>query len=351
MIFRQLFEQESSTYTYLLADEASKDGVIIDPVVEMHRRDAALIRELGIKLIYSLDTHCHADHITGSWQLKEAFGCKIGLGSANRVNNVDNLFDNGETITFGKHSLKVLETPGHTDGCVSFVLDDQSRVFTGDSLLIRGCGRTDFQGGDPAKLYQSIQNQLFTLPEHCLVYPGHDYNGRCSSSIGEEKAFNPRIGGAASEKDFVGYMKHMKLPHPKKIAMALPANLNSGRIEGQEETVPQWAPLEHNFGGILQIDPQWLANNLDQVVVVDVRDDDEFNNELGHLPQALHIPLGQLEDSMSKLSKDKAIVTVCRSGRRSALASLALQKAGFEKVANLKDGMLAWTELGFPIAS
>ncbi len=209
LLFRQLFDASTGTFTYLLADVLSGEGVLIDPVFEQHERDLSLIRELGIALVASIDTHAHADHVTGSWLMHEATGCAIALASAARAENVTQPLEHGDLLGFGGRHLEVRSTPGHTDGCVSFVLDDQSMAFTGDALLVRGCGRCDFQQGNAHTLWRSITEQILSLPEACLLYPGHDYTGRSVTSVAEEKAFNARLGGSASERDFVGHMQAM----------------------------------------------------------------------------------------------------------------------------------------------
>ena len=198
MIFRQLFDNASSTYTYLLADERSREATIIDSVFEQSGRGLALIRELDLKLLYAIDTHCHADHVTGVWLMKQKTGCRIGAA------NVDVELEHHDVISFGRHSLEVRATPGHTNGCLTYVTEDQARAFTGDALLIRGCGRADFQQGNADTLYDSISEQILSLPDSCLIYPGHDYHGRTVSSVAEGKAFNARIGSGANKGDFVG---------------------------------------------------------------------------------------------------------------------------------------------------
>ena len=228
MIFKQLFDQTSGTYSYLLADESNREAVFIDTVYEQHERDLALILELNLKLLACLETHCHADHVTGAWLLKNVLGSETQASSGSGIEVLDRSLMDGDNINFGNRYLRVSATPGHTDGCVSFILDDQSMVFSGDCLLIRGCGRTDFQQGSALKLFHSIHDKLFLLPDDCLVYPGHDYAGRTASTIGEEKALNPRIGGQANEGDFVGYMENMQLPHPKQIDIAVPGNIKGG---------------------------------------------------------------------------------------------------------------------------
>lgn len=224
LLFQQLFEKESSTYTYLLADADTREAVIIDPVRETAPRDLKLIKEMDLKLTHILETHLHADHVTGAAALREATGAKIAMARAAGAAATLPL-DDGMTIAFGEHRLKVIATPGHTDGCLSYHLGD--RVFTGDALMVRLAGRTDFQQGSPKRLYESLQ-KLFQLPEETVVYPAHDYAGFTSSTIGLEKRFNARIGGGKSEFEFVSIMNGLNLPPPKKLAEAVPANLKCG---------------------------------------------------------------------------------------------------------------------------
>jgi glyoxylase-like metal-dependent hydrolase (beta-lactamase superfamily II)/rhodanese-related sulfurtransferase len=343
MIFRQLFDPQSSTYTYLLADELSRQAVLVDPVFEQVRRDTALIDELGLKLLWTLETHVHADHVTGAWMLREKLGSRIALAAAGGAEGADRRLVAGDRIEFGKRHLEVRPTPGHTNSCLTYVLDDQSAAFTGDALLIRGCGRTDFQQGSADTLYRSIHEQVFTLPDGCLLYPGHDYRGLTVTSVGEEKLFNPRLGGQILREDFVGYMTHLGLPHPKQMDIAVPANLRCGRPElPVDESAPLWGPLTYTFAGIWEVQPQWLEEHLRDVQIVDVREPAEFNGPLGHVPGAKLLPLGSLGEASTQLSKERPVVTVCRSGARSAQATVLLGKAGFSKVANLSGGMLRW---------
>ena len=183
MIFRQLMDARSWTYTYLLADEDSKEAILIDPVFEQVRRDCALLEELGLKLLYTLDTHVHADHVTGAWLLREKVGSKIGIMAVAGTKGADCLLHDGDKVQFGKHAIEARSTPGHTNGCGTFVLDDRSMAFTGDCLLIRGCGRTDFQQGSSKEMFRSIKNKIFTLPANCSLYPGHDYSGRMMTTV------------------------------------------------------------------------------------------------------------------------------------------------------------------------
>ena len=237
LVFRQLFDPTSSTYTYLLGCSVTREAVLIDPVFEQVRRDAALIGELGLQLKWTLDTHVHADHVTGAWLLKQKLGSSIALSAAAGASGVDRQLGDGDRVEFGRRSLEVRATPGHTNGCVTYVLDDESMAFTGDCIMIRGSGRTDFQQGDPRALYRSVRSRIFSLPETCLLYPAHDYRGLTATSVAEEKKFNPRLGGEVGEGDYVGYMKNLDLPHPKKIDEAVPANLRCGQ-PGNETAAP-----------------------------------------------------------------------------------------------------------------
>ncbi|HEC12526.1 MAG TPA: MBL fold metallo-hydrolase [Acidiferrobacteraceae bacterium] len=351
MIFRQMYDSTSSTYTYVLADASSKDAVIIDPVFEQLNRDLALIRELDLKLLYSIDTHCHADHVTGSWLLQQKTGCKLGSAAAIGAGNVDVALKHGDRIVFDDHHLEVRATPGHTDGCLSYVLNDQTMAFTGDALLIRGCGRCDFQQGDAATLFRSITEQIFSLPDSCMLYPAHDYSGRTASTVKEEKAFNPRIGGGASETDFVGYMDAMRLPHPKLIDIALPANMASGKPkEGSCPKEPDWAPVRINFAGVPEIDPEWVAAHANELHILDVREPEEMVIGETRIADSRIMPLGKLRDHLEEIPRDKPVVTFCRSGRRSSMAVSILQKAGIERVANISGGYLHWRDEGLPLA-
>lgn len=350
MLFRQLFDAVSSTYTYLLGDERTREAVLIDSVFEQHARDAALIRELGLTLRYTLDTHCHADHVTGAWLMKAELGSRIGLSGAYGATNVDLPLSHGDVVRFGAEALEIRATPGHTDGCLSFVTADRKMVFTGDALLVRGAGRTDFQQGDARRLFQSIKEQLFTLPDDCVVYPGHDYDGRTSSTIGEERLYNPRIGGGAREEDFVGYMRNLGLPHPKQIAVALPANLRSGQPEGGRSQTPEpsWGPVVTTYAGVPEIAPEWVAQHRRDVQVLDVRSEAEFDGELGHIEGAQLIPLDDLRARVSEVSGDRPIVVVCQTGRRSGMGAAILRKAGLTRIANLAGGMVRWRDLALP---
>jgi sulfur dioxygenase len=343
MIFRQLYDDVSSTYTYLLADENSREAILIDPVFEQLHRDLALLRELDLTLKLVADTHAHADHVTSAWLLKQKTGCQIALSAAAGAENVDLPLKHGDTIGVKGVSLEVRATPGHTNGCQTYVLSDHSMAFTGDTLLIRGCGRSDFQQGDAARLYHSITEQIFSLPDDCAIYPAHDYSGRTESSVGEEKEHNPRVGGGANEKDFVHYMHAMQLPHPKKIDEALPANMRSGMPEdGKLPPEPDWADIRITYAGIAEVEPEWVVQNQPSVTILDVRETDEIEEPLTGLNNAISIPLSQLRDRVIEVPADKPVVTLCRSGKRSSLALGILKKAGHDKVANIHGGILHW---------
>lgn len=233
MIFRQLFEPVSSAYTYLIACEDTREAALIDPVLETVERDLELLRELGLTLKYTLETHIHADHVTGADRLRDVTGSKAAVPEKSGARNVDLPIREGEMIAVGGLSLEPLYTPGHTDDHHAYLLRsaDGSRLFTGDALMIDGCGRTDFQNGDAATLYRSVHDKLFTLPDDTLVYPGHDYQQRRVSSIGQEKARNPRLGGGRTVEEFVAIMNGLNLPRPKKMDVAVPANRECGEVQ------------------------------------------------------------------------------------------------------------------------
>ncbi|KAK9887560.1 hypothetical protein WA026_023366 [Henosepilachna vigintioctopunctata] len=221
ILFRQLFDNASFTYTYLLGDVNSKECIIIDPVLEQVKRDFKLVNELGLKLKFAMNTHMHADHITGSGYLKQLSGCKSVISKMSGA-QADIYLEDEDIFSFGNYNLKALATPGHTNGCLSYYFEDQQMVFTGDTLLIRGCGRTDFQEGSPEVLYKSVHSKIFTLPLDTIVYPAHDYKGVMSSSVAEELKFNPRL--TKSLKEFVDIMNNLNLDYPKQIDKAVPAN-------------------------------------------------------------------------------------------------------------------------------
>lgn len=234
MIFRQLFDQETWTYTYLLADGDSGEAVLVDPVLEKIDRDARLLADLGLALKYTLETHVHADHVTGSGALRERLGSRSVVSARGGARCADVQVDDGDRLRFGRHTVEVLATPGHTAGCVTYVVRDGDlvRAFTGDALLVRGCGRTDFQEGDARTLFRSVRGRIFGLPDDALVYPGHDYHGHTLSTVGEEKRLNPRLGLDVGEDAFVGLMDALDLAYPRRIDVAVPANKACGAAPG-----------------------------------------------------------------------------------------------------------------------
>lgn len=236
MLFRQLFDQDTGTYTYLIADSATQEAVLVDPVLEQVERDLKLIHELGLTLRYCLETHIHADHITGTGKLRELTSCQGIVPEDAHATCADRFIHHDDVLQVGNVQIKALATPGHTDSHMAYLVNGD-RVLTGDALFIRGCGRTDFQSGDAGTLYDSVTQKLFTLPDETVVYPGHDYRGQTVSMIGEEKRWNPRFVGQMGEgstlknrPDFIEFMNNLKLPDPKKIMEAVPANELCGRV-------------------------------------------------------------------------------------------------------------------------
>lgn len=232
MIFRQLFEPESSTYTYLLACPESRAALLIDPVLETADRDLAALAELGLKLAVTVDTHIHADHITSADRLRSLTGCKAAFPAASGVTGADFHLSEVEPLTLGSLTLRALHTPGHTADHHAYLSEAgrMTRLFSGDALLIDGCGRTDFQGGCAATLFASIHEKIFTLPDDVLVFPAHDYQGRRMSSVAQERERNPRLGGGRTVEEFVAIMAGLDLPYPKKIDASVPANRYCGAI-------------------------------------------------------------------------------------------------------------------------
>lgn len=339
MLFRQLFDAGTSSYTYLLADQA--EAVLIDPVFACIERDLALIGELGLSLKYALDTHVHADHITAAGALRRRVGCKT-VASASGPESADIRLKNRSSVGFGEVTLTGLTTPGHTSDSMCFLLGDDpggARVFTGDTLLVRGCGRTDFQNGDAGTLYDSIERQLFSLPERTQVWPGHDYRGQTTTTIGEEKAHNPRLAGK-SRAEFIKLMDQLDLPTPKRLHEAVPANQELGvgvGASGRSEAFNECS------GAALVAGVFWEH-------IVDVRQPHEFTGELGHIPGAINVPMSEVADFAAGLRPDTSVLVVCRSGRRSREACTRLAAQGMSNLTNLEGGMLRYREQGLKIA-
>lgn len=344
----QLFEAESSTYTYLLVDQRSLEAVIIDPVLETVERDLKFIKELGASLKYVLDTHIHADHITGAGELRKQTGAKSGVSHMAKVDCVDIELKDQQILEFGSQKIKVLSTPGHTNTCMSFLCENY--LFSGDALLIRSCGRTDFQQGSNEKMFHTLKEVLYKLPQDTIVMPGHDYRGFTRSSIGLEKKYNARVNEKTSYEDFVKTMGELKLAHPKKIHMALPANMACGLKNADEARVfhPQMVD------GVPEISCEVLLKAMSEtgfqhrVKLIDVRRPDEFTGEYGHIKGSKLLTQGiELDNYLKQEDKDTEIVFICRSGGRSGNATRAAQMMGFKKTINMTGGMIRWTQLGF----
>lgn len=228
MLFRQLFDEATWTYTYLIADPGTKEAILVDPVAEQVERDLRILKELGLTLRYCLETHIHADHITGTGKLRDATGCLGVVPADAQAVCADRVMRDGEVLQLGSLRIEAIATLGHTDSHVAYLVNG-THLLTGDSLLIRGCGRTDFQSGNAGAMYDAITQRLFTLPDETLVYPGHDYKGETVSTIGEEKQWNPRFVGQTRES-FIDLMANLNLPNPKKIMEAVPANQECGKV-------------------------------------------------------------------------------------------------------------------------
>jgi len=334
MIFRQLFDPETCTYTYLLADTQTGEAVLIDPVAEQVERDLRLINELNLNLVYCLDTHVHADHVTGAGMLREKTGCRTAVSASAGVACADEGVAHGDQLTFGGQRIEVRETPGHTAGCLTFIVHygDQTLAFTGDALFIRGCGRTDFQQGDAHALYHSVHTQIFSLPDDAIIYPGHDYKGHHFSTVAEEKAHNPRLKTAISEDQFVSIMANLNLDQPKKLHLAVPANLGCGLTregeQNQERDIPEISPAE--------------TRDLSEWRVIDVREPHEWEGELGCIDIAERIPQARVASTAGNWDRGTPLLLVCRSGRRSRNVAATLIDMGFSNVSNLTGGMIAW---------
>lgn len=333
MIFEQLFDPSTSTYTYLLGDEESRDAILIDPVLEQVERDLERLRAHGLTLAYCVDTHIHADHVTGAGTLRARTGCLTAVCASTGVACADHPLRTGDQLRFGRHQLEVRHTPGHTNGCATYVVRDSDRtlVFTGDTLFIGGCGRTDFQQGDPATLYRSVHEQIYTLPDDAIIYPGHDYNGQTHSTVAHEKTHNARLKLDISEAQFIAIMDELKLGMPKKIKVAVPANMGCG--------LPKVTPS----GAVKEMDPAQVSD-LAAYRIVDVREPHEWTGEHGCIESANRLPQGDVPQTAEAWARDLRLLIVCRSGRRSRNVGEILVEMGFTDVSNLTGGMIAWNE-------
>jgi glyoxylase-like metal-dependent hydrolase (beta-lactamase superfamily II)/rhodanese-related sulfurtransferase len=343
MIFRQLFDAVSGTYSYLLASRRGGEAMIIDPVIEKVDRYLQLVRELDLKLVKAVDTHLHADHITGLGALRDRTHCITVMGERSQVDVVSMRVGDGDRLQIEGVSLDVLYTPGHTDDSYSFLMAD--RVFTGDTLLIRGTGRTDFQNGDARAQYESIFGRLLKLPEETLVYPAHDYKGDTVSTIGEEKRFNPRLQ-VKSVDEYVELMGNLKLSNPKMMDVAVPANLRVGLA--QEEIARR--------GWALNADEAMALIGRPDVALVDLRERAERERH-GVIAGSLHAPYPDLRENIEPggmlhelaAATGKRIVFYCAFGERSAMAVQAAQDAGIASACHLQGGIDAWKKADGPI--
>jgi len=354
MIFRTLIDADTKTRTYLLADPWSREAVIIDPVRENVDRDAAFVKELGIDLLYSLDTHVHADHITGAGLLRARLGCKVVFSKRSGAEGADLYLGDGDALRFGLQALEVRATPGHTAGCVTYVSADRSKAFTGDALMVRGCGRTDFQEGDARTLFRSVRDKIFSLPDDTIVYPGHDYKGRTVTSVGEEKLYNPRLGRGKSEDAFVAIMDNLGLAYPRKMDASVPANLRIGLLDGEKSEPPpkteDW-PMSRTPTGACNLPAAWVADHRGEVRIIDVRTTEEFSGPDGRIEGAELYPMADVLGVAADWSRSDPLVVVCRSGGRSDRAVIELERMGFARAASLTGGMLRWNIMGLPVAA
>jgi sulfur dioxygenase len=333
----QLFDPASSTYTYVLFDQLSREAVIIDPVDEQLERDLATLQEYGLKLVWTVETHAHADHITSAGRLAELAGARTAAPQGCGIGTAGVQLQHGDTLKFGG---EVLHTPGHTAGSMCFLW--REHVFTGDTLLINGCGRTDFQSGDAKDLYRSLTQVLFALPDATTVWPGHDYQGRSFSSIGQEKAGNARIAGK-SEAEFVAIMDSLQLPKPRRIDEAVPANLSSGLrhdADGLLQMLPSPAAGAHlgSYAGDVSPELAWQWVQAGEAVLVDVRTDAE-REWVGFVPGAVPVAWKQwpgmamnpeFDRQVQEASAGKKLVLLCRSGVRSIAAAKRATELGLE---------------------
>ncbi|MDH3376487.1 MAG: rhodanese-like domain-containing protein [Gammaproteobacteria bacterium] len=340
MIFRQLFDSVSCTYTYLIASRQGGEALIIDPVLEKVDRYLKLIAELDVKLIKAIDTHVHADHITAIGALRDRTKCITVMGERSAVDTVSMRVAEDDNITIEGTALQVIYTPGHTDDSYSFLMND--RVFTGDTLLIRGTGRTDFQNGDPIAQYDSLFNKLLRLPAETLVYPAHDYKGDTVSTIDEELRCNPRLQ-VTSADEYADIMHNLDLADPKLMDVAVPANLAIGLRQDD---------IDERGWSVSAADARALINRQD-TVLVDLRDTTERSKQ-GVIPGSVHAPYPELGAHLGRggllyelaLATGKRIVFYCAYGERSAMAVSAAHEAGLLNVSHIQGGVDAWRKIG-----
>ena len=335
MIFRQLFDKVSSTYTYLLASDVGREAIIIDPVIENVSRYIQLLDELQLKLVKVIDTHIHADHISGIAEPREKTKCTTIMGEHTKADVVSMRVADGDKVSIEGLKLTAMYTPGHTDDSYSYLLGD--RVFTGDTLLIRGTGRTDFQNGNPKDSYNSIFKKLLVLPENTLVYPAHDYKGDMVSTIGEEKKFNPRLQ-VKSVDEYVDIMNNLNLPNPKMMDIAVPGNLKLG---------VDFTKQKNNNG----LEANQFKKGIEQssAILIDLREDHEIQKE-GKLAKAIHVPFHEISKYYSKndLAK-KEVFLYCAVGERSNLAVQISKSYNIKNIFHLVGGLKSWKLNGFDV--
>jgi glyoxylase-like metal-dependent hydrolase (beta-lactamase superfamily II)/rhodanese-related sulfurtransferase len=343
MIFRQLFDSVSGTYSYLLASRAGGEALILDPVLEKADRYCQLLRELDLRLVKAVDTHLHADHVTGLGELRDRTQCITIMGEQSKADVVSMRVADGDRVTIEGLCLDVMYTPGHTDDSYSYLMGD--RVFTGDTLLIRGTGRTDFQNGSSRAQYESIFNRLLKLPDETMVFPAHDYKGDTVSTIGEEKRYNPRLQ-VRNVDEYIELMANLKLPNPKMMDVAVPANMHVGLH--QEDLAKQG----------LALTARDAVNSLGRpdILLVDLRETGERAKH-GTISGALHAPYGGITDSLKPggmlrevaAATGRRVVFFCAFGERSAMAVAAAKNAGLANTAHIEGGMDAWKKIGGPV--
>jgi glyoxylase-like metal-dependent hydrolase (beta-lactamase superfamily II)/rhodanese-related sulfurtransferase len=343
MIFRQLFDSVSGTYSYLLASRHGGEALILDPVLEKADRYCQLLRELDLRLVKAVDTHLHADHVTGLGELRDRTQCITIMGEQSKADVVSMRVSDGDKVMIEGLSLQAIYTPGHTDDSYSYLMGD--RVFTGDTLLIRGTGRTDFQNGSAREQYDSIFNRLLKLPDETMVFPAHDYKGDTVSTIGEERRYNPRLQ-VRSIDEYVELMDNLHLPNPKMMDVAVPANMHVGLH--QEELAKQGLSLSAREAIASLGNPD--------ILLVDLRESGERAKH-GTLAGALHAPYPGIAESLQPggmlrevaAATGRRVVFFCAFGERSAMAAAAAKKAGLANTVHIEGGMDAWKKVGGPV--
>jgi glyoxylase-like metal-dependent hydrolase (beta-lactamase superfamily II)/rhodanese-related sulfurtransferase len=343
MIFRQLFDSVSGTYSYLLASRAGGEALILDPVLEKADRYCQLLRELDLRLVKAVDTHLHADHVTGLGELRDRTQCITIMGEQSKADVVSMRVSDGDKVMIEGLSLDVMYTPGHTDDSYSYLMGD--RVFTGDTLLIRGTGRTDFQNGSSRAQYESIFNRLLKLPDETMVYPAHDYKGDTVSTIGEERRYNPRLQ-VRNVDEYIELMANLKLPNPKMMDVAVPANMHVGLH--QEELAKQ--------GLALTARDAIASLGRPDILLVDLRENSERSKH-GTISGALHAPYASIGENLQPggmlrevaAATGRRVVFFCAFGERSAMAVAAAKSAGLANTAHIEGGIDAWKKVGGPV--